>query len=249
MSATSVDIPTKDGVADARYFKLAGAGPFPGAILFMDAFGAREAIWGMAERLSRQGYFVLVPNILYRGGRGVTFDPKTAFAEADTRAQLKGIIDALSTREALSADVAAYLAFLEARPDVTAAPKGATGYCMGGACAFAASALFPERIGAVASIHAGRLVSDGPQSPHLLAGRIKAQLYFAHADQDDSMPPASIKTLEGALSEAGVRYSSELYEGAQHGFAVPDSPVYNPIAAERHWGKLTGLFAQALARS
>ena len=42
------------------------------------------------------------------------------------------------------------------------------------------------------------------------------------------------------------RSESEVYEGARHGWTVPDSPVFNGPQAERAFAKLTGLFAQAL---
>lgn len=246
MSGTPVEIRTADGVVDARTFKPAGAGPHPGAILFYDAFGGRPAIWGMAQRLAAHGYFVLVPNLFYRGGAGIQFDPLRAFAEPETRARLMGLMGAASAPAALASDVAAYLDFLDANRDVASGGKGTFGYCMGGRCAAVAAGLHPARIAAAASFHAGRVVTDAPDSPHLLAAKAKARLYFAHADHDDSMPPEAVATLEGALRGVGADFTSELYQGARHGFAVPDSDVFDERAAERHWRALTGLFAAAL---
>jgi carboxymethylenebutenolidase len=80
----------------------------------------------------------------------------------------------------------------------------------------------------------------------LLAGSIKAELYFGHADQDAGMPQEDIKRLEQTLSAVGVRYESEFYTGALHGYAMPDLPVYNATACDRHWGRMLGLFGKVL---
>jgi carboxymethylenebutenolidase len=38
----------------------------------------------------------------------------------------------------------------------------------------------------------------------------------------------------------------ETYSGARHGFAVPDLPVFDKGAAERHWTALFKLFQETL---
>ena len=74
----------------------------------------------------------------------------------------------------------------------------------------------------------------------------EARLYFGHAVEDRSMPPEIIEKFNRALNEWGGRYESEVYEGAHHGWTVPDSPAYNHLLAERAFQKLTGLLAEAL---
>jgi carboxymethylenebutenolidase len=104
----------------------------------------------------------------------------------------------------------------------------------------------PDKVVAMASFHAGRLLVDTPQSPHLLLPQIKARLYFGHAVQDKSMPEELIAKLEAALREWGGRFESETYDGAYHGWTTLDSPVYNAPQAERAFQKLTQLFAETL---
>jgi carboxymethylenebutenolidase len=101
----------------------------------------------------------------------------------------------------------------------------------------------PDRVGAAASFHGGRLVTDSPESPHLLLPRIKSRLYFGHAIKDASMPPEAIDKLGEALVQWGGRYESEVYEGAFHGWTGKDSRVYNEAQAERAFGKLIELAA------
>ncbi len=117
---------------------------------------------------------------------------------------------------------------------------------MGGARALVAAATAPDRIKAAASFHGGNLANDEPDSPHLLADRIKARVYVGSASVDKSFPPEQVARLAGALTEAQVDYAMENYVGMAHGWAVPDHSVYDPVGAERHWTRLTGLFRETL---
>jgi len=104
----------------------------------------------------------------------------------------------------------------------------------------------PDRIKAAASFHGGGLATDAPTSPHLLLPRIEARLYFGHAVEDRGMPPEAIERLDQALAGWGSRWESEIYDGARHGWTVPDSPVFNGPQAERAFARLTGLLAESL---
>ena len=65
MAKQDIEITTADGTAHAGLFR-APNGATAGVILYMDAFGPRPALDGMAERLAALGYVVLVPDLFYR---------------------------------------------------------------------------------------------------------------------------------------------------------------------------------------
>lgn len=150
------------------------------------------------------------------------------------------------TADVVSRDTGSYLDFLAARDDVRPGPVAITGYCMGGTNALRAIEAHPDRIAAAASFHGGRIVTEAPDSPHLGVGSITGEVYFGHADKDQSMTPEQIATLEKALDAAGVRYRSELNAGAHHGFTMADTPAYDEQATERHWAALFDLLDRAL---
>ena len=97
------------------------------------------------------------------------------------------------------------------------------------------------RDAALAGFHGGGLVTEDPQSPHTLAPALGAELYFGHADNDGSNSAEQIAALDAALDEAGVTHTTELYEGAAHGYTMADTPVYDEQAAERHFEALFDL--------
>jgi carboxymethylenebutenolidase len=123
-----------------------------------------------------------------------------------------------------------------------------TGYCRGGNLSLTAAGTFPERIVACASYHGSRLANDEPDSPHLLAPRIKARVYIGGATEDATFPDDMKQRLEEALTQAGVDHTIETYP-AHHGWVLGDTLAHNPEAAERHWHTLTALLGATFKRT
>jgi carboxymethylenebutenolidase len=247
---TTIEIPAADGVADALLATPDEAGPHPGVLLYMDAFGLRPRLEEMALRLAGEGYVVLVPNVFYRSGRAPVIelgDLSDPAARAGMFEKLAPIMQEL-TPEAAMRDADAYLTFLADDERVSTGPIGTVGYCMGGALAIRTAAHAPDRVAAVASFHGGRLATDQPDSPHLLADRLEAEVYVGHADNDHSMPPEQQERLSEALAAAGLKHRAELYAGAAHGFTMADTAAYDEAATERHWERLLDLLGRTLGR-
>jgi carboxymethylenebutenolidase len=225
-------------------------GTHPGVLFYMDAFGLRPQLNQMAERLASHGYVVLVPNVFYRHGRApLVADPPDLLRPENHPKMIEALAPFLRSMDPLDAmrDAGAYLDFLAAQASVADGPVGVTGYCMGGALALRTAGSFPERVAAAAIFHGGNLATDAEDSPHLLADRIRGELYFGHADQDRSMPEEQIHRLDAALDVAGSHYRSEVYAGAMHGFTMADTAAYDEVAAERHWTELLGLLDRVLS--
>ena len=241
---TEITLPTDDG--DARAFVFtpnAGAGPWPGAILIMDAPAIRPAMFEMGERLAAAGYYVILPDMFWRAGPYDPPDIKAARAgDPAAVAQFQKLRGSTGAGRQMT-DVKACLEWLAKQPQVRGEKVGITGYCMGGGIALAVAAAYPARIGAAASFHGGGLATDEPDSPHLGAPRIKAKVYIGWADDDPSYPPEQAARMDAALAAAGVDFTSDFYPGALHGWTMTDFPVYDEAAAERHWDELRKLFA------
>jgi carboxymethylenebutenolidase len=240
-----MDVKTRDGVADA-YLSRPDTDSHPAVLLLMDAFGLRPQIERMADRIAANGFVVLAPNLFYRAGRSPVL-PDADLMDPEQRGELFGKIMPLMgelTIERMASDGEAYLDLLE---QVGRGPVAITGYCMGGRHGWGIAAAHPGRVAALGCFHTGRLVTDEPDSPHHSAGELDAEVYLGHADNDQSMTPENIATLEQALTDAGVRYRSELYEGADHGYTMADTAAYNEAAAERHFTELFALLRRTIA--
>jgi carboxymethylenebutenolidase len=240
-----VQISTPDGTCPASLHVPEGDGPWPGVLLFPDAGGARETMRVMADRLAGMGYVALVPDVYYREGEWTPFDIATVFSDENERGRLSGFMSRL-TRDRIVTDTGAYLDYMLSRPEVAGTTAGTTGYCMGGRLSLITAGAHPDKVGAAASFHGGRIaVENDPESPHLAANRISATVYVAGAEDDGSFTPEQAQLLDSALTEAGVPHTVEFYP-AKHGFAVPDNPTYDAAAEDRHWKALEALYGSAL---
>ncbi len=251
---SDVAVKTPDGICDAAFIHPK-AGAHAGVLIWPDAFGLRPAMRNFGKRLAAEGYSVLVPNPYYREGKASTIDLDTkrfSFQNADDMARLRKLMSGLNAPGSAERDAAAFIAFLDAQRQVNKKRKiGTQGYCMGGPLVMKTCAAVPNRVGAGASFHGGGLVSDQPNSPHLLAPKIKARLYIGIASNDDMRQPDAKDKLREAFAAARVPAEIEVYSGL-HGWCVPDmpeqngKPIYNREDAERAWAKLTALYKVAL---
>jgi carboxymethylenebutenolidase len=251
---TGVEIKTPDGTCDAAFIHPK-TGSHPGVLIWPDAFGLRPSMRDMGKRIAAAGYSVLVPNPFYRVAKAPFSDASHFnFQNPDDMAKLRPLMASVNAPGNAEKDAAAHVAFIDAQKEVDKAKKiGTQGYCMGGPLVVKTAAALPDRIGAGASFHGGGLVTDKPDSPHLLAPKIKARMYFAIAASDDARQPDAKDKLKEAFAAANVPAEIEVYPATQHGWCLPDmpardgKPIYNKPDAERAWGKLVALYKSALA--
>ena len=238
-----INVTTPDGMCDS-YFVHPSSGAHAGVLIWPDAFGLRPAKRQMAKRLAESGYSVLVVNQYYRSQRAPIVS-STNFAEvADVVRPLMGTLNA----DTQMRDARAFVSFLDSQSSVDTNRKiGTMGYCMGGPITMRTAAAVPDRIGAGASFHGGGLVTDQPDSPHLLVPQMTAHYLFAIAENDDENQPEAKDVLRDTFAKAGLPAEIEVYDGAQHGWCPPDTQVYNEPQAERAWSRLLALFDRALA--
>jgi carboxymethylenebutenolidase len=242
-----IEINTRDGICPSYVYRPTGRGPWPAVLVFMDGVGIRPAMLEVGERLATHGYFTLLPDLFYRSGPYEPMDPRTLFSDPEKRKVLMEKFFAPATPANVMSDTRAFLDYLGASPDVKPGGIGTTGYCMGGLMSLAAAGTYPDRIVAAASYHGGRLATDAPDSPHLLAPKIRSRVYIAGAIEDQSFPDEMKARLEKALTEAGVDHKIETYP-AKHGWVFRDMPVYDAPCSERHWETLLALFGATLRR-
>lgn len=245
MIEEEIEIRMHDGTADAVLYRHEGGVSRPGVIHLTDIGGIREAHRAMARRLAEEGYTVLMPNVFHRTSRPPLFDFPRRMGEERTMKRFAELMGPLGP-EAMERDAGEYVDFLAAQNSVSEGPMGVVGYCFTGAMAVRTAAVRPGKIVAAASFHGGALCTDTPASPHLALPRVKARLYFGHAVDDHSMPAEAIEKLNQALQAWGGQYESEVYEGARHGWTVPEGKVYQQFQAERAFSKLKDLMASTL---
>jgi carboxymethylenebutenolidase len=251
---TDVVIQTPDGICDAAFVHPT-TGSHPGVVIWADAFGLRPVMRDIGKRIAAEGYSVVIPNPFYRVRKAPVFDDVVSFNfqnQADM-AKLMPLMGSINAPGAAEKDALAFVAFLDSQPQVNKAKTiGTQGYCMGGPLVMKTAAAVPARVGAGASFHGGGVVTDKPDSPHLLAPKIKARMYFGIASNDDQRQPDQKDKLREAFAAAKVPTEIEVY-AAKHGWCIADmprdnsGPIYSRPDAERAWSKLVALYKVALA--
>jgi carboxymethylenebutenolidase len=252
---TNVDIKTPDGTCDAAFIHPP-TGSHPGVIIWPDAFGLRPSLREMGRRLAGAGYSVLVVNPFYRVAKSPVVEDASNFNFSDPpqRAKLTPLMGSIGADGAVEKDAPAFVAWLDSQREVDRTKKiGTQGYCMGGPLVMRTAASVPNRIGAGGSFHGGGLVTTNPNSPHLLASKIKAKMYFGVAANDDAQQPDAKTKLKEAFDAAKNPAEVEVYSQSQHGWCISDmpkqangQPIYNKADADRAWGKLLALYKAAL---
>lgn len=241
-----VSVPTADGAADC-YFVHPARGKHAGVVIWPDIMGLRPAFRTMGKRLAGSGYAVLVVNPYYRQAQSPVVPEGATFQDPKIREKIFPYARSLTPQTNVT-DANAFVAYLDQQKAVDTTRKlGTMGYCMGGPMTMRTAAAVPNRIGAGASFHGGRLVTDDADSPHLLVPQMQAHYLFAIAENDDEREPDAKNVLRETFKQAGLPAEIEVYEGAMHGWCPPDSAVYNEAQAERAWSRLLALFATALA--
>ena len=216
-------------------------GAFPGIILYMDAPGIREELRNMARRIAKNGYFCLLPDLYYRLGT-LRFDiPRRNDAMSVV---IRGAKDSLSNA-AIVEDTAGMISYLDSQDKVKPGPIGCVGHCMSGSFVVSVAAHLP-RVKAAASLYGVQLVTDKPDSAHLLLDRIQGELYFAFAEVDPAVPVNVVPELKAALEKARTKHRLETMPGTHHGFCFADRADYNAVAAEAAWARVFELWERNL---
>ncbi|HEY4081200.1 MAG TPA: dienelactone hydrolase family protein [Burkholderiaceae bacterium] len=233
-----VEIRTVDGVCDA-VFLHPPVGRYPGVILWADSAGLRPVMRALGRRLAEKGYAVLMPNPFYRVAKTPSF-------EADVDLAFNNSFGSTYAQAAMVVDAFALINFLDSQPAVNRKLKfGTHGYGAGGALAVRTAAALGKRIGACASFHGSGLVTDRPDAPYLLSGRVKAPMLFAIARSDDDKEPDAKEKLQHSFAAAQVPVTLEVFP-QESGWCLSDKPAYDEADAERAWSALLALYERTL---
>jgi carboxymethylenebutenolidase len=215
-----------------------GEGPFPVAVVYMDAPGYRDELKEHARRYAADGYYAVLPDLFHRAGEKLTMD-------GAGRERIFELVRSL-TPEMVDEDTRAALDAVADDPAASPGPKVCVGYCMGARFAVHAAAAMPDDFVAAAGAHPGALATDEPDSAHLELPQVRGELYIAFAEHDRTATPESVDRFRSAMAEAGVRGEVERLPGTEHGFAMADRDVYNRDAAERHFERTLDLWRRNL---
>jgi len=219
-----VEFTRPDGATAPGYLAEAQRDGAPGIVMFQEWWGLDDHIKETADRLARQGFRVLVPD-LYRG------------RVADNREEAGHLMEGLDFGDAATQDARGAARYLR---ETGAKKVGVTGFCMGGALAVLAAMNDPEFDAAV--------VWYGYPPPEAGdASTIDIPLQGHWATQDEFFKIEGVDELERKLQAKGAPYEFHRYD-AKHAFYNPAGlGNYHPEHAETAWRRTVRFLEQNLS--
>ncbi len=242
MQERYVSITTHDGRMDTFIVSPDSTKPAPAVVMYQNIGGLSERLIAMARRVAANGYHCAVPDLYYRLGK-IVFDTDSTNEHVLAMRRIAG---ASLVNAKIMDDTRALLDFLATERAIRQDGMGTIGYCQGGRCSALAAAFFPDRFKAAAALYGTRLITDAPDSPHLVFDRMQGEIYFGFAERDQHNPPPTIERVKEVLKRCSVRSQVEVHPGAEHGFAIPDQRFYHKDASERAWDHIFAMFARQI---
>ena len=221
----------EDGLSFEAFCAVPETGSGPGILLFQEIFGINDNMRGLAERLARHGYVVLVPDMFWR------IEPR--FERKDE----SGMGDAFAVVQqfdfaAAAGDIQRTHAHLLSMTECSGR-IGAVGFCLGGALAFAAATMsrVDGRGPDAAVCYYGSAIND--LLGHVDALECPCQFHYGSADA--YIPTEKIEEVARAVEgRPGVEF--HLYD-AGHAFSNWDAPsMYDEAAADAAWSRTLAFF-------
>lgn len=200
---------------------------YPAILLLDEGFGVNAHVRSVAERLSREGYVVFVPDLYHRLGR------QSQLSYGDT-ASVLAYAESIRIEE-LAVDLKTTLSAMESLHYVDRNKIGTLGFCHGGVYSMFANSYFPLSAGVSfygIGIEKFPSASFGPGSPHL----------FFWGGQDANNPPDKIAHFQQNLAERARDFTSVIISYAGGGFFCEERSSYNPLAARQAWGHTLSFF-------
>jgi dienelactone hydrolase len=219
-------LPTADGLMPAYVCRPAGAGSHAAVIVVMEAFGLNAHIKDVAERIAREGYVTIAPDLFYRFG-----SPIVPYEDVPRAlGYIQKFDDAV-----LMAELGVVIQHLKGRPEVRSDRIGITGFCVGGRIAFLTACRHPAAIKVAVPFYGGGIAADTPTAPINLADRIQCPILCFFGETDKMIPMDQVRRLDETLKRLKKTAEVKVYKGAGHGFFCNDRASYDAGAAQNAW--------------
>jgi len=236
VTTSTLQLSTPDGKMETFESRPKEGGAHPAVVVLMEAFGLNGHIKNVTERIAREGYVAIAPDLYHREAERLV-----PYAELQ---KAVGIMNRLQDDKVMS-DVGAVIAHLKAQNYVKAGSIGVTGFCMGGRFTYLTAAHHNKDVKAAVAFYGGGIPMGNP-SPLSRTGEIGCPIYLFFGGKDPLIPADHVAQINKALTDHHKTFMMKLYPDATHGFFCDERQSYHPDAAKDAWEKTKSFFAQHL---
>lgn len=236
ITSTTHQLNTSDGKMEAYESRPKDGGARPGIIVLMEAFGVNSHIKDVTERVAREGYVAIAPDLYHRESeRLVPYNDLGKAVEIMKRLQDPKVMD----------DVGAAIAHLKSQSYLKQGAIGVTGFCMGGRFTYLTAAHHNKDIKAAVVFYGGGIPAGNP-SPLDRTGEITCPITLFFGGKDPIIPQEHVDKINQTLKDQNKNFSLKLYPEATHGFFCNERESYHQESAKDAWEKTKSFFAQHL---
>ena len=200
----------------------------PGIIVIHEIFGLTDWEPTVADRLAKNGYVAVLPDLL---------SSKYGITPADPDSGLKLV--ATLEPDRVTADLDATYAYLNGLPAIRKDQIGTIGFCWGGGQSFRYATNNPNLKAAV--------VCYGPAPDSAALARINARVLGVYGESDARIN-ASLPEVDRMMKSMGKAFSFDNYPGTGHGFLKPGRTGSDGPEVENAWTRILGFYQAALGQ-
>ena len=205
-----------------------GKTPKPAVVVIHEWWGLNDHIKDIAQRLAREGYVALAPDLYSVLGHTVTKDAGEAAK----------LMESLPSQQALK-DLNAATRYLTTLPCVDPLKIGVIGFCMGGTFALMMAAHNSDIKASVPFY--------GQVPPTDSLKYVVAPILYIHGGLDQWIPQREAERLSQGLKQFGKPGEVKIYPDCPHAFFNDTRPeVYKPQQAQDAWQRVLKFFATYL---
>ena len=236
VTSSTIQLNTPDGKMEAYEARPKDGGTHPGIVVLMEAFGVNGHIKDVTERIAREGYVAIAPDLYHRESERIV-----PYAELQ---KAIGIMNRLQDPKVMD-DVGTVISHLKSQSYVKAGSIGVTGFCMGGRFTYLTAAHHNKDIKAAVAFYGGGIPMGNP-SPLDRTGEIGCPIYLFFGGKDPLIPQEHVEKINKALTDQKKNFMLKVYPEATHGFFCNERESYHPDSAKDAWEKFKSFFAQHL---
>jgi carboxymethylenebutenolidase len=220
-----------NGSTASGYLVTPPSGSGPGVLVIQEWWGLDSGIKEMADRLGRDGFVALAPDLYHGELAGHT--------EMDKAGQL---MQSLPPDRA-ARDMSGAIDYLAGHTAVTSRNIGVVGFCMGGMLSFLIAANRPDKVKAAVPFY-GFPQGDAEPDWTKLAASIQGHM----AENDSFFPPERAKALEAKLRALGKDVTLTVHPGTGHAFMAPHNALgtRNEAVAKQIWPEVVSFLRSKL---
>lgn len=217
-------------------------GSYPAVLVIQEIFGVNSHIRDVAERVAKEGYVALAPEMFHRTAPGM----ELGYEQQDFG---KGLAEMAKAKTSdIVTDLTAAKNYLANLPASKGKKVGCMGFCFGGHVTYIAAC--DLGVDAAASFYGGGIAVGAPGggAPTVeRSSKIRGKILCLFGGKDAYIPADQVKKIEDALKAAKISHEVVIYPTADHGFFCDQRGTYQAEAAKDAWEKVKKLFREQLA--